>query len=693
MTRLRTACPLDCPDGCSLEVEVVDGRLVSVDAAPDAPGDTGVNPLTQGFICHKVKRHHRRVYSPQRILTPLVRWAPKDADEPDPFRPATWDEALDLVAGRIRAALDDDPATVVPYLYNSSAGALGAGRLGPLLWEAVGASAVDHTICAATASMAWTLTFGGLTGADLLDVVHAQLVVVWGANPAISNTHFPPLVNQARRRGAALVVVDPRRTAMAARADLHLAPRPGTDVVLAMATAAELDRRHLVDRTFTDAHAAGVDEYLEACRAWSPRAAAEVCGLGVEEIDALVELLATRRPAFWRPGWGLERNRNGGSAVRAVLALPVLTGAFGRLGAGVHLHTDHDLDWDDAGLRDAVLGPDGAAAPRPSRRHVNQNQLGDLLVDPGDRPPVQVLFVQGANPATMNPAQAKVLAGLARPDLFTVVHEQVMTDTARCADVVLPATTHFEVDDVSVPYGAFVAEAAPAVIARVGQSRTNDEVTAGLAGRLGYDVGPGSGFDADVVRIRSRVLPTGPPERVVTQVAGSAVQFADRWPTTPDRRAQLVVSGLGSRVPTYVELPADLPLTLITPAGPDRINSMFGEADADRADGVDPTDGPPRPPAVHLHPGDAAERGLVAGQAVRVFDQRAELVTEVALDEGLRPGVVWMPKGAWRAAFGGSCTPNVFAPDGLSDLAGGATFNDARVDVAAVGPTRPPALA
>ena len=235
MTTLRTACPLDCPDGCTLEVVVTDGRLVAVDAAPVDGADPGVSPFTQGFICKKVKGHHQRVYSPERVLTPLVRTGPKGDGT---FRPASWDEALDLVADRIAAAVADDPATVVPYLYNSSAGALGRGVLGPLLWDALGASEVDHTICAASTGKAWSMTFGSMPGADPFDVVHAQLVVVWGANPAIANTHFPPLVQRARDNGAAVVVVDPRRTAMARRADLHLAVRPGTDVVLAMAVAA-----------------------------------------------------------------------------------------------------------------------------------------------------------------------------------------------------------------------------------------------------------------------------------------------------------------------------------------------------------------------------------------------------------------------------------------------------------------------
>ncbi len=674
---MRTACPLDCPDGCTLEVTVLEGRLTKVDAAPMDPEDPTTNPLTQGFICKKVKRHADRVYSPERVLTPLVRAGPKGSGQ---FRVASWDEALDLAAGRIGQALAVDPATVVPYLYNSSAGAVGAGVLGPLLWDALGASAVDHTICAATAGRAWDLTFGAMPGADLLDVVHAQLVVVWGANPAISNTHFPPLVNQARRNGAAVVVVDPRRTAMAKRADLHLAVRPGTDVVLAMAVAAELDRRGQVDREFTDAHVVGVDEYLAACRERSLDEAAAICGVEPVEIQALVELLV-RRPAFWRPGWGLERNRNGGSAVRTVLALAVLTGAFGQLGSGVHLHTNHDLSWDVGALCDAVLGPMGAPDSRRrgrARRHVNMNELGALLSDPADRPAVSVLFVQGANPAAMNPAQDKVLAGLARDDLFTIVHEQVMTDTARWADVVLPATTHFEVADVAVPYGAFVAQALPAVIDRVGESRTNDEVTAGLAARLGFAAGPGQAFDPSRERLLGLVLPAGVPDAVVTHAAGTAVQFRDVWPATADHRVHLVTDPADpaarpgeARLPGFAELTATEPLALLTPAGPGTINSIFGEA-------------APSSPVIRLHPIDADARGLVDGQRVRVSDGRHQLETALALDADLRPGVAAMAKGLWRSALGGTYTANVFAPDALSDLAGGATFNDARVEVSAI---------
>jgi anaerobic selenocysteine-containing dehydrogenase len=675
VTTLRTACPLDCPDGCTLEVVVEAGRLVKVDAAPADVEDPTLNPFTQGFICKKVKRHPARVYSPDRVMTPLIRTGPKGVGE---FRPASWDEALDLVAARVADALADDPASVVPYLYNSSCGEIGAGLLGPLLWDALGASKVDLTICAATTGMAWAMTFGGMVGADPLDVVHSQLVVVWGANPSISNTHFPPLVQHARRNGATLVVVDPRRTAMAKRADLHLAVRPGTDVVLALAVARELGQRDAVDTAFTDAHAYGVDEYLEACAPWTLSAAAAECGVAEADIAAFVDLLVERRPAYWRTGWGMERNRNGGSGVRAVFALPVLTGAFGTLGSGVHLHTDHDLDWNYAALCDEVLGPVGqpGSAPRgQARRHVNQNRLGQLLTDPGDEPAVSVLVVQGANPAVMNPAQGKVLQGLGREDLFTVVHDQVLTDTARFADVVLPATTHFESPDVAVPYGSFAVNRIAAVIERVGESRTNDELTAGLAARLGFGGGPGEAFDPDPERLRSLALPDGVPAMVSTQAPGSAVQFRDIWPDTREGRARLVAgraaqAGGASRLPEYVRLESDRPLVLVSPASAKTINSIFGD-----------TDGPS--PALRLHPADAADRGLVDGQEVTVLGDPDRLDTTLTVDPDLRPGVASMPKGLWRRAVGGSFTANAFAPDTLNDLAGGACFNDARVEVVA----------
>lgn len=651
--RLRTVCPLDCPDTCSLEVEVVDDRLVSVGPAPE--GD-GTNPFTQGWICHKVRRHADRVHGADRVLTPLVRTGPKGAGE---FAPVGWDEALDRVAAACLSARDRHGAeAVVPYLYNSSTGQLASQALTPLLFRRFGASRVAHTICAATAGEARRLVMGAMPSVDPTAVLEAELIVVWGANPSVSNSHWQPLVEQARRRGARLVVVDPRRIPLAARADLHLAPRPGTDVVVALAVAHRLAERDGIDRAFVDAHVDGLDEYLAAAAAWPLDRAAAECGVDAADLDTLAGWLAEVRPAFFRPGWGLERNRNGGSAWRAVLALPVLTGNLGHPGAGVYWSTSRAFPWDGEALASAVLGDD---APLPGRL-LNQNLLGHDLLAPDLDPPVDVLFVQGANPAVMNPDQTAVLAGLARPDLFTVVHDQVLTDTARYADVVLPATTHFEATDVASSYGTFGREPIRAVLPRVGESRTNDEVAAGLAVRFGEDP---ARFDPDPLRLLA--------------LAGHGDLTADGWrpidpgPQVVRERIRLVADEPGvDRVPAYRPLESDLPLTLLTPASARTINSMFGE----RGD---------LPATVTLHPDDAAARGIVDGLPVRVFDARAEVQLTARLDAGVRPGVVVVPKGLWGRATPNGLTANAFAPATLSDVAGGACFNDARVEVAPVG--------
>lgn len=639
-----TACPLDCPDMCTLEVTVRDGRLLGVDATPAGEG----NPFTDGWICAKVRRHAERVYAPERILTPLVRTGPKGAGE---FRVATWDEALDRVAGAVRAAIDrSGPASVVPFLYNSSAGAR-ADRLTERLFAELGTSMVAHTICAATAGIAWHATFPGMAAADPADLDHSELVVLWGANPSASNTHLTPLLTAARKRGAAVVVIDPRRTPTAARADLHLAPLPGTDAALGLALAAELDRTGRVDRAFCDAHASGTDEYLDAAREWPAERAAEVCGVPAEEIRTLAELVAERRPGMLRIGWGMERNRNGGAAIRSALALWVLAGQFGRRGAGVMTSTSGEADLGDP--------------PGPSRsawaRQLNMNRIGrDLL---SADPPVEVLFVQGANPAVMAPDQTRVLQGLARDELFCVVHEQVMTDTARYADVVLPATTHFEATDVATSYGTFAAAPMPAVIDRVGESWTNDEVAAALAERLGLD-----GYDP--------TPPPGPDGFTVTRPQGTVQFGAEGDPATvaPAGGRALLVLGEGSdRVPVHRELDDAHPLTLLSPATAKTINSMFAEVD---------------PPAavVTIHPDDAAARGVTDGDAVVVRNDRAAVTLPARVDAAVRPGVVVIPKGLWRRHVEGGLTANALIPDDVEVTIGGACFNDARVEVEPVRP-------
>ena len=651
-----TACPLDCPDTCSIEVAERDGRLL-VTAAPG-------NPLTAGFICQKVSRFGRRVFAPERVRTPLIRTGPKGDAE---FREATWDEAIATVVDRMRsAAAEHGPSAVLAYRYNSSAGVLARAGLSARLWRRFGASDAAITICAATADAAWTSTFGGMFSADPADVVDSRLVVIWGANPAVTNTHWPPLVNEARKRGARLVVVDPRRTPMAARADHHLALRPGTDVVAALAMAAHLDREGLIDTDFCAAHATGVDEYLAAAREWTLDAAAGICGVAGADLAVIAEQWATTQPVLVRPGWGLERNRNGGSAWKAVLALAVLTGSFERPGSGVYASLSAAGHLNSAG-NDPESGTDF-----PPRRQVNMNRLGPALCGDLDGAPISVLFVQGANPAVMNPDQLAVLQGLRRDDLFTVVHDQVLTDTARFADVVLPATTHLEADDGAKSYGSFTLQRMAPVIDRVGQSRTNDEVARAIADGLGYpadlyDPAPEAGIAGVIVDGE------GCGGTRVLREPGTTVQFRDTFPSFADRRAQLHDPDGELPLPSFQPLPSmtDCPLTLISPATNRTINSMLAEFNAPEA-------------VVRLSPVDADCRKIVSGDRVRVFDHRASLELPAVVDEALRPGVCSIPKGLWRRHTDGEITANAFVPSTISDLAGGACFNDARVDVARV---------
>jgi anaerobic selenocysteine-containing dehydrogenase len=598
------------------------------------------------------------VYAPERVLTPLVRVGRKGDGR---FREASWDEALDLVADRIGTAIAErGPAAVVPYLYNSSAGALAAGGLTPAVFERLGCPEVLHTICASTAKAAWQRTYGEMLPADPLDLVHARLVVVWGANPTVSNTHLLPLLTEARRAGARLVVVDPRATGVARRADLHVPVLPGTDVALAYGLARRLAELGAVDRAFGERWVEGQHEFLAAAAAWPLERVAEVCDVPAADLDAMAHLVASTRPAMLRLGWGLERNRNGGSGVAAVLSLWALAGHFGERGSGVLTSTGRGSP-----VRPYRLAPDGAGASvDPPRAGLDMNDVGRLLCGElaGHRPPA-VLFVQGANPAATAIDQVAMLRGLAGEGTFTVVHDQVLTDTARFADVVLPAPTHFEVSGVHHGYGGYHLQRWDAVIDRVGECRSNDEVAAGLALRLGL---PASEVDPDPERLARAMLdgasfgPTRPE---------GTVQFVHTFPDGADgsgRRVRLHDPDGPLPLPAYRPAASPFPVVVISPAGPRTVNSIFGE----RAT-----------PVAAVHPTDAARAGLRSGGRVRLRNDLASVEMPWEPDPDLRPGVVAVPKGAW---LGGGLTVNALVPDHRTDLGSGACFNDARVVLEAV---------
>lgn len=653
----RSACPLDCPDTCSLAVTVEAGRVTKVEG-------TRLNPLTAGFICSKVRRFDRHLYGPERILRPAVRQGPPGSGE---FRDVSWEEALDLVAERLQQAAERDGGeSILPFSYGGSNGSLSQDTTDARLFYRLGASRLARTVCAAATGRAAEGLYGKMPGVAFADYVEAQLIVLWGVNPSASGIHLVPIVQEAQRRGAKLVVVDPRRTPLAKKADLHLALRPGTDLPVALAVIRTLFAEGRADLAFLREHTTGWEELRRRAEPWTPERAAEVAGIRAAEVERFVDLYAGSKPAVLRCGWGLERNRNGGSAVASVLAIPAVGGKFGVRGGGYTL--SNSGAWS---LRNA------AGEPEPTTRVVNMNRLGSTLLEA--EPPVRLLFVYNANPLATIPDQERVRAGLLREDLFVVTFEQVMTDTARYSDVVLPATTFLERRELRKGYGVTVLQDAPPVIPPVGESRSNHEVFADLLHRLGL-ARPGEAETAEELlaalvddEVRRRLDRDG----IVLAFEEDPVQMVDIRPRTADGKIHMVPEALDREAPgglyAYREDPATgrHPLALISPASSRTVSSSFGQLYRDTV-------------ALRIHPDDAAPRRIRTGDEVRVTNDLGEVRCPARVSRDLRPGVVELPKGLWSHHTLNGATSNALCPEALTDLGGGATFNDARVEVAKV---------
>ena len=665
---VESACPLDCPDACSLDVTVADGRVVAI-------GGSEKNPVTRGYICAKVRRYPEHLYGKARIPHPGIRSGRKGEGK---FRRASWDEALGLVAARMKAVRDGRGGEgILPFSYGGSNGYLSQDTTDARLFYRLGASRLLRTVCAAPSGRAASGLYGKMPGIAYQDYAHANLVVVWGMNPSVSGIHLVPFIQEAQKRGARLVVVDPRRTRLAEQADLHLALHPGTDLVLALAVIRWLFAEGRADREFLAEHARGTEELARRAEPWTLERAARETRLPAADIEAFARLYADLSPAAVRCGWGPERNRNGGSAIAAILALPAVAGKFGVRGGGYTL--SNSGAWKD------IDGMAAAKAEQPATREINMNRLGAALDRKGEAS-VDLLFVYNANPLMTIPDQERVRAGLEQEELFTVVFDPVMTDTARYADVVLPATTFLERTEISRGYGAFVMQKAEAVIAPVGEARPNHEVFAELCRRLDL-ARPGDPETAE--QIAGAVLASsrrGAHLRRSLDEDGIAfleegvapVQFVDTFPRTADRKIHLVPELLDREAPLglygYQPEPETgrYPLALISPATDRTISSTLGELH--RA-----------PVPVAMHPDDAGPRGIRDGDRVRVFNALGSVRCRAQLDAGMRAGVVFLPKGIWSHNTESGTTANALSPDTLTDLGGGACFNDARVEVEPAG--------
>jgi anaerobic selenocysteine-containing dehydrogenase len=657
---VETACPLDCPDACSLNVTVQRGKVIAIDGSRK-------NPVTDGFICAKVRKFGDRLYGPDRLLYPAVRHGRKGEGR---FKRVSWDDALELIARRMRQAKSESGGeSILPYSYGGSNGLLTQDNLDAILWRRFGTSRLARTVCAAPTGAANMALYGKMPSVTYDDYPEAKLIILWGVNPSASGIHLVPYLREAQKRGATLVVIDPRSTPLARSATVHLAVKPGTDIVVALALHRYLFANGHADEEFLRVHTRNAGNLRERAEPWTIAEAARVAGVDPAALERVAELYARTSPALIRCGWGLERNRNGGNAAMAVLALPAVGGKFCVRGGGYSMSNSASWNIDRPWI----------SVPEPSTRLVNMNHLGRALLDYRD-PPVNVLFVYNCNPAATVPDQHRVLRGLSREDLFTVVFEQVMTDTALYADVVLPATTFLEGYDFARAYGPIHIDIARPVIEPTGEARSNADVFGELCARLNLLSAAEPAGELDLlVRVLDALPGTiGADLRLGDKTAPPfgtrPVQFVDVFPNTPDRKVDLFPSALDASAPAglyrYQPDPAtpQYPLALISPASERTISSTLGEL-------------PRGDVKLTMHPDDAAARGLADNDLVRMFNELGEVHCSLRVLPTVRPGTVSLPKGLWRRSTRNGVTGTALVPDTLTDIGGGACFNDARVEV------------
>jgi len=669
-----SVCTYDCPDTCSLSVGVDDRRIVRV------RGSDAV-PYTAGVICNKVARYSADfVHGPQRLLHPLRRIGPKGSGE---FARISWKEALDAIYERVSAVIGRwGPQAVMPLNYAGPHGFLAGDSMSLRFFHRLGATQLyRRALCGGVRSEAWAGTYGAVPGCPPEFAERAALNVVWGNNATATNLHLVRSVRRAKRAGGRLVVVDPLRTKIAEQADLHLQLLPCTDVLLAWSVAAELERSGSLDHAFIAANVLGFEEFMARAREWPAARAAAVCGLAESEILTFAQWLAEARPLVLAPGNGLERGRNGGSGIRAAIALPALLGKLGN-GNGIVLAAGNAFPKTPAKLQRPDLLPSGT-------RTLTINDIGRHLAEDDIDPPLRAVFIYNHNPIVVHPDQNRMRRGLARADVFAVGIELTMTESMSHCDVVLPAATHFEYAELYASYGHHWLQRAEPVIGPLGESLPNTEIFRRLAARFGFTEPCFTADDAELMddavdgtdpRLGG-LRPSEIPTRRAVQMTGPdgkpLALFDNVFPATSSGKIELRSAALAERwgaaalLPGWREPEAPYPLRLISPSSDKRISSTLGDLAASR-----------NPPRLLINPADATRRGLADGSRVRVWNDRGEVVLRLAVTDAVRPGVVASEKGAWLATSPtGQTISALVSADLKADLAEGACFNDTPVEV------------
>lgn len=710
-----TVCSHDCPDSCGVKVTVdAAGRAIKLQGDP-------THPVTQGFLCGKVAKYLDRVYAPDRILYPLRR-KPGAAKGPRPrgaereaFERVSWDEAFGAIAQRFKQISDEwGPEAILPYSYAGTIGQLGFGSMDRRFFHRLGGSQLDRTICSEAGGVAWNLVYGKKLGTPTEDFRLAKLIIAWGANIHGNNIHLWPMVEQARRNGARLIVIDPYRTRTAALADWHIPIRPGTDVALALGLMHVIVRDGLEDREYIDAMTHGFAQLSERVREYTPERVAHWTGMTAGEVEKLAREYATTRPAAIRMNYGVQRCENGGTAARAIAMLPALTGAWKHRGGGAQLSTSGGFAWNKREMERPDLALDSPLGRQA--RVVNMSQLGLALTELGqgpearleDGPPVKALFVYNSNPGAVAPNQNAVRRGLLRPDLFTVVHDLFFTDTTDYADYVLPATTFLEHTDVQGAYGHYFVQLSQKAIEPPGEARPNVWVFGQLAQWMGFTEPCFRDSEEQMVR---QALAIGLDGRSTNkgmehisyedlEERGSIPLAFHRNPEdapflpntngtvpTPSGKVEFYSEKLAAQgedaLPAFHppaesrwgEAAKHYPLELLARKADNYMNSTFANLDGHRKMEARKEN------RLEMHPLDAELRGISDGDIVRVFNARGTLQLNVLMNASLPAGVV-AAQLDWAKLHVTGDNINVLTSERLTDLGAAATFYSTLVDVA-----------
>jgi anaerobic selenocysteine-containing dehydrogenase len=723
---VHAACPHDCPDACGVLITVEDRRATKI------VGDPG-HPFTQGFLCAKVAKYLDRVYAPDRVLYPMRRitakgpvtqarsFAPGRVKDPallGTWRRISWDEALGEIASRFRAIAGEfGSEAILPYSYGGTLGAINGASMDRRFFRRLGASQLERTICSSAGEAAIESVMGIKLGTEPDQLIHSRYIIAWASNIHGNNVHLWPYIVEARRRGAKLVVIDPYRTRTAACADWHIPINPGTDGALALAMMHVIIGEGLYDADYVEKYTLGFDALREKVKSYPPERAAEWTGIATDNIRKLAHEYATTRPAVIRLNYGVQRSDGGGTAARAIAMLPCIIGSLREVGGGIHLSTSGAFRLNQDALKRPDLKPDGFDRPA---RVVNMVRLGEALTTLND-PPVKVLFVYNSNPAAVCPNHNLVVRGLLRPDLFTVVHEQFLTDTTDYADIVLPATTFFEHKDLQAAYGHYYLQVSDQAIEPLGDCRANVEVFRALAERMGFrdecfresvdemidgalasddpwlvgitrgrleregQVRLNFGASGDGLRSSSSRLPASDPRLAASGAESEPfLPFAHGNFRTPSGRAELyseAMKALGLDPVAEFIPPAEsrhgiqrtsFPLEFLARKADNFMNSTFCDQPSVRE--MEEVD------ILEMHPADAEARGVANGETVRVYNHRGEILLTARVDGAVQPGVV-AARLNWAKLGPGLRNVNVLTAEKLSDLGNSATFYSVLVEV------------